>query len=74
MLLATLVGAVTAIVLGAVSNDELSERLNTVLRGIDDHRLAAVLVTVVLSALAIIVAGIVMWPLARLLVSLRKRR
>jgi len=74
LLLATLVGAVTAIVLGAVSNDELSERLNTVLRGIDDHRLAAVLVTVVLSALAIIVAGIVMWPLARLLVSLRKRR
>jgi deoxycytidine triphosphate deaminase len=77
LLLATLVGAVTAIVIGAVSNEDISQRLSTALGVIARHPLAAGLVTLTLVAFAVILASLFMLPLAKLLTgrrTLKKRR
>jgi hypothetical protein len=73
VLLATFVGAVTAIVLGAIGNKTLSDRLNTVLQTVSDHPTAAWEVSVIVAAIAFIIAGVVMWPISRLLLAGRRR-
>lgn len=74
LLLATFVGAVTAIIIGAVSNNDISQRLSTALGVIARHPLAAGLLALTLVAFAVILAALVMLPLARLLTGRRTRK